>query len=70
VLVGVGGVSSEHLRRAAERLLARLPDGRRDQIDLAGHGAHLTHPDEFARYCRDALAAAGRAGVRDDTSLA
>lgn len=69
VLVGLGGVSSPHLRRSAELLLAALPDGRRDQIDLAGHGAHLTHPDEFARYCRAAVALATAARVGDDATL-
>jgi pimeloyl-ACP methyl ester carboxylesterase len=70
VLVGLGGVSSAHLRRSAELLLQHLPHGRRDQIDLAGHGAHLTHPDEFARYCRDAVALAPAARVGDDATLA
>ncbi len=69
VLVGLGGVSSAHLRRSAELLLDRLPDGHRDQIDLAGHGAHLTHPDEFARYCRDAVALGATSRVGGDTSL-
>lgn len=64
VLVGSGGLSSERMQSGARLLLAAVADGREDRIELAGHGAHLTHPDEFARYCTDAvaLAAAARTG--------
>lgn len=50
VLVGSGGQSSERLRGSARLLNDRLPHAERYVIESAGHGAHLTHPDEFARY--------------------
>ncbi len=58
VTVGVGGRSAEHLRRTAEALRDALPDA--EQVDIAdsGHGAHLSHPDEFARFVRATVARA------------
>jgi pimeloyl-ACP methyl ester carboxylesterase len=50
VLVGSGGLSSERMRDGARLLAERLAHARSHVIDTAGHGAHLTHPDEFARY--------------------
>lgn len=50
VLVGSGGLSSERLRDGARLLTERLAHARSYVIESAGHGAHLTHPDEFARY--------------------
>jgi pimeloyl-ACP methyl ester carboxylesterase len=58
VLVGMGGLSSERMRTSATLLAARVAGARLDEITNAGHGAHLTHPDEFARYCGDAVALA------------
>jgi pimeloyl-ACP methyl ester carboxylesterase len=58
VVVGSGGTSSAHLRDAAERLLSAVPHARADHLPAAGHGAHLTHPDEFARLVRDTVALA------------
>lgn len=55
-LVGRGGVSSARMRGGAAALERRLPSARLADIDAAGHGAHLTHPDEFARYVRAAVA--------------
>ncbi len=48
VLVGRGGTSSRHQRRAAEELAAALPAGELVEIADAGHGAHLSHPAEVA----------------------
>ncbi len=62
VLVGMGGLSSAGLRGSALRLAERLGGPTPDVIELAGHGAHLTHPDEYARFCRDAGALAAPAG--------
>lgn len=59
VLVGSGGLSGARLRASAEQLHAALPGSGRLVIDTAGHGAHLTHPDEFARCCRVAADPAG-----------
>jgi pimeloyl-ACP methyl ester carboxylesterase len=58
VLVGRGGLSSARLRTGAELLVARVPGAELADIDTAGHGAHLTHPDEFARFVRHAVALA------------
>lgn len=58
VLVGRGGLSSARLRDGAELLAARVPDAELVDIDTAGHGAHLTHPDEFARFVHQAVALA------------
>src|SRR5439155_6548089 len=48
VLVGRGGRSSGHQRRAAAELAAALPAGDLAEINDAGHGAHLSHPAEVA----------------------
>jgi len=56
VLLGVGELSAPSLRSGAEALDEVLQDRRLVEIRGAGHGAHLTHPDEFARYVRDAVA--------------
>lgn len=58
VTVGVGGRSGDRLRAAALLLAQRLPDGNLVELATAGHGAHLTHPDEFADLIRSAAALA------------
>jgi pimeloyl-ACP methyl ester carboxylesterase len=50
VLVGRGGRSSRHQRRAAGELAAALPAGELVEIEDAGHGAHLSHPAEVAAW--------------------
>lgn len=50
--VGAGGASGAPWREAAAELAARLPAGTLDVLADAGHGAHLTHPDQFARWVR------------------
>lgn len=55
VTVGVGGRSSSALRERAVLLSQRLPDSTLVELPSAGHGAHLTNPDEFARLLRSAL---------------
>lgn len=50
VLVGAGGAGPPYWRDAAGTLVDHLPHGTLDVIAGAGHGAHLSHPDEFARY--------------------
>lgn len=53
VAVGAGGASAAPLRESAVALAAALPGSPPvDTIAGAGHGAHLTHPDEFARWVR------------------
>jgi pimeloyl-ACP methyl ester carboxylesterase len=53
VLVGRGGNSSGHQRRAAAELAEALPAGELVEIAAAGHGAHLSHPAEVARLLED-----------------
>jgi pimeloyl-ACP methyl ester carboxylesterase len=70
LLVGMGGLSSSRLRTGARLLAARAPMSRMDEIANAGHGAHLTHPDEFARYCSAAVGLASVPQGAGDDSLA
>ncbi len=60
VTVGAGGRSADHLRRSAELLQHALHDADRVDIADSGHGAHLSHPDEFARFVRATVARSGR----------
>jgi pimeloyl-ACP methyl ester carboxylesterase len=49
VTYGVGGVRSiQHHRDAAAHLLATVPGASLRTIADAGHGAHVSHPDQFA----------------------
>jgi pimeloyl-ACP methyl ester carboxylesterase len=59
-LVGVGERSGSALRSGSSVLADLLPRATAAEIPGAGHGAHLTHPDEFARYVRAAVTAALR----------
>ena len=52
VVAGAGALSPTAWRSSADELAARLGDATLYEIAGAGHGAHLTHPDEFARYVR------------------
>lgn len=58
VVVGAGASSSPAWRDSARELADVLPDASFVEIAGAGHGAHLSHPDEFARYVRRCVAAA------------
>ena len=48
VIAGRGTASSGHHRETADRLVAAVPHGELFEIDGAGHGAHSSHPDQFA----------------------
>ena len=52
VIVGRGGESRVHHRRASRELAAMLPAGTLADIPDAGHGAHLSHPAEVAELIR------------------
>jgi pimeloyl-ACP methyl ester carboxylesterase len=55
-LFGVGGVSSDqHHRDGHQWLLEHVPGSAGVVIEPAGHGAHLTHPDAFALFVRQAV---------------
>jgi len=55
VAIGVGARSGEGLRRGAHVLADHLPHASFTELANAGHGAHLTHPDDFARYVTAAV---------------
>jgi pimeloyl-ACP methyl ester carboxylesterase len=55
VVAGFGSETQPQHRRAAEELARRAPHGVLEQIDGAGHGAHLTHPQAFAGLVRRSL---------------
>jgi pimeloyl-ACP methyl ester carboxylesterase len=55
VVVGYGTATEAHHRTGSEELLSRLPDGQRFEINGAGHGGHVTHPDAFAAFVRTAI---------------
>ncbi|HVF75242.1 MAG TPA: alpha/beta hydrolase [Acidimicrobiales bacterium] len=59
VVLGVGGQSREHQKEAAPKLAAALPRAELVVIEDASHGAHLSHPKEFAALVRRALAEVG-----------
>jgi lipase len=54
VVVGRGGRSPAHHRRATRELAHALRRGRLVEIAEAGHGAHLSHPLEVAGLLRSA----------------
>ncbi len=62
-VVGLGGRSSSRLGERAVALATHLGHRAPVTIASAGHGAHLTHPDEFARYVE------GIIELADDESL-
>lgn len=66
VVVGAGSSSSRAWRRSAQELAAVLPRASYLEIAGAGHGAHLSHPDEFARYVRTCITATATIADRDD----
>jgi pimeloyl-ACP methyl ester carboxylesterase len=61
VIAAHGSESHAHQCVAAEQLAADVPDGELVVLEGARHGAHLSHPREFADLVRRALA---RAEVR------
>jgi len=65
---GRGTESLPHHRATADWLVAHVPGAELVEIEGAGHGAHLTHPDAFARFVRDAVARAGPLGAGRDRS--
>jgi pimeloyl-ACP methyl ester carboxylesterase len=55
VLAAYGSEARPHHRRASEELARAAPRGELAVIEGAGHGAHLSHPDEFAGLVRRAI---------------
>ncbi len=64
VLAGSGSESAERFRRSAATLVAEVPGAFGIEIAGASHGAHLSHPEEFAAVVR---AVVSRAVDRPDT---
>jgi pimeloyl-ACP methyl ester carboxylesterase len=60
-----GPQSGAHHRDAVAWLVDHVAGSRLVEIDGAGHGAHLSHPDAFAAFVRAAMAA-GRREPEDD----
>jgi pimeloyl-ACP methyl ester carboxylesterase len=56
VVAAHGAESRPHHQRAARTLATQVPHGELVVIDGASHGAHLTHPIEFADLVRRAAA--------------
>jgi pimeloyl-ACP methyl ester carboxylesterase len=61
VLVAHGAETRPHHVRATEELARRVPRGELAVVPGANHGAHLSHPDEFARLVRRAIEMAEQA---------
>ena len=59
-LFGRGGAASEpHHRETVAWLASHVPGARLFEIEGSGHGAHLTHPDGFAAFVRQAVLMGG-----------
>ncbi len=59
VVIARGERGADHHRRSTEHLFSTLADPTMVTINEAGHGAHTSHPDEFAAFVRLAVATAG-----------
>jgi len=57
VTIAIGAKAEQRHRVSAQRLVAELRRGRLVEFDGAGHGAHLTHPDQLAALVVAALGA-------------
>jgi pimeloyl-ACP methyl ester carboxylesterase len=67
---GRGSESLPHHRASADWLIERAPDAELIEIEGAGHGAHLTHPDAFAQIVRAAVARVATRGSERPESAA
>jgi pimeloyl-ACP methyl ester carboxylesterase len=59
VVLGYGGTTEAHHRGGIDTLRHTLPDAEVFEINGAGHGAHVSHPDAFAAFVRTAVERAG-----------
>lgn len=55
VVVAYGSDGRDHHRRSAPVLASELPDGRLIEVAGAGHGIHLSHPEQLASLIRIAI---------------
>ncbi|HEY1635311.1 MAG TPA: alpha/beta hydrolase [Acidimicrobiales bacterium] len=58
-VIARGELSLPHHRRGVEVLADLVPGAELVEVEGAGHGAHLTHPDAFAAIVRRALERSG-----------
>ena len=58
VVLGHGSRSRPHHIANCERLVKLLPDAELVVIEGSGHGAHLSHPEDYAEFTRTAVARA------------
>jgi pimeloyl-ACP methyl ester carboxylesterase len=59
VVVGCGSDSEPHHREGARRLVSVVPGAELVEIDGATHGAHRSHPQEFAAFVRRTVIRSG-----------
>lgn len=59
VVAGTGSASEPRHRESAGRLAESVQDGELVTIEGAGHGAHMSHPKEFAAFVRRAVERGG-----------
>lgn len=60
VVAGCGASSEPHLRQAAIDLHGQVPGSTLVEISAAGHGAHASHPAEFAAFTREVIVVGAR----------
>jgi pimeloyl-ACP methyl ester carboxylesterase len=66
LVLGRGGQSVPHHRRAVDALAELVPGAEVVEIPGSGHGAPLSHPDAFAAFVRRVVERARAAGERTD----
>jgi pimeloyl-ACP methyl ester carboxylesterase len=59
VVAGFGTAGERHHRIGVDHLLAAVPGAELFEINGAGHGAHVSHPDAFAAFVRTVVERAG-----------
>lgn len=67
-LMGLGTESRTSLLESAELLHRALPCSQLKKIRGAGHGAHLSHADDFARYVQSCVEFAVQGGTTSNKS--
>jgi pimeloyl-ACP methyl ester carboxylesterase len=70
VLAAFGTETRPHHKRATDELARSVPDGELRVVEGATHGAHLSHPAEFADLVRLAVELAGERDREPDRELA
>lgn len=56
---GVGGLSDQYHKDNVAWLVSHVPNARGVEVEAAGHGVHLSHPNAFADFVRTVMARAG-----------